>query len=364
MQDTLSPLSLLVLLLLVFSHRVHAHQFHHWYPYYRYAITIDNNQQQCFETQLPLSRWNGVNDGIDHCKFFVNCVQGNLGEIDKADMASATILLGLLPGLVSVLGLGLEEGAEGMVGRRRKRMGDSGGGEGEGESGSWLARWDWMRAVVAVLCAVSAPSVRLSEPLILVGGRREGMKQEEGSQVRQDTQQRVEEGASKDWSVYGQTQANNTTPVSTQVFPSVHTMLGRRSWLPLTVDLLLVSAAAANVLELVITLGNQTVTSWKCRWSVMPLIWLGLLAAPRLAAVLAALLMPRHIKAGKVVFAFAKVLAYMHQIFGLLVFSSCLFIGTLDALGVLVRFGVSAIVGRMVFLLEVERADARELGNS
>ncbi len=49
----------------------------------------------------------------------------------------------------------------------------------------------------------------------------------------------------------------------------------------------------------------------------------------------------------------AVILAYTHWIFGTLVFSSTLFIGTLDALGVIARYVASALVCRMILLVEL-----------
>lgn len=49
----------------------------------------------------------------------------------------------------------------------------------------------------------------------------------------------------------------------------------------------------------------------------------------------------------------ALILAYAHWIFGTLVFSSTLFIGTLDALGVIARYLASAIICRMILLVEL-----------
>ena len=49
----------------------------------------------------------------------------------------------------------------------------------------------------------------------------------------------------------------------------------------------------------------------------------------------------------------ALILAYAHWIFGTLVFSSTLFIGTLDAFGVIARYLASALICRMVLLVEL-----------
>ena len=49
----------------------------------------------------------------------------------------------------------------------------------------------------------------------------------------------------------------------------------------------------------------------------------------------------------------AVILAYAHWIFGNLVFSSTLFIGTLDALGVMARYLASALVCRMILFVEL-----------
>ena len=49
----------------------------------------------------------------------------------------------------------------------------------------------------------------------------------------------------------------------------------------------------------------------------------------------------------------ATILAYAHWISGTLVFSSTLFIGTLDAFGVIARYAVSALLCRAIMLMEL-----------
>ena len=60
----------------------------------------------------------------------------------------------------------------------------------------------------------------------------------------------------------------------------------------------------------------------------------------------------------------AVILAYAHWIFGTLVFSSALFIGTLDALGVIARYLASALVCRMIMLVEIAGIRALEEGET
>jgi len=65
----------------------------------------------------------------------------------------------------------------------------------------------------------------------------------------------------------------------------------------------------------------------------------------------------------------AVLLAYAHWISGTLVFSSTLFIGTLDAVAVIARYLASALLCRMILLVElagmrgVEEADTARLSS-
>lgn len=49
----------------------------------------------------------------------------------------------------------------------------------------------------------------------------------------------------------------------------------------------------------------------------------------------------------------AVMLGYAHWIFGTLLFSSALFIATLDAFGVIARYIASALICRMILLVEI-----------
>jgi hypothetical protein len=49
----------------------------------------------------------------------------------------------------------------------------------------------------------------------------------------------------------------------------------------------------------------------------------------------------------------AVMLGYAHGIFGTLLFSSALFIGTLDAVGVISRYIASALICRMILFIEI-----------
>ncbi|KAJ5353693.1 hypothetical protein N7541_006257 [Penicillium brevicompactum] len=144
--------------------------------------------------------------------------------------------------------------------------------------------------------------------------------------------------------------------------PSRH--FGSRALLPkhsaslaaITLKYLLASAAAANVLQNAIMLGQQTILSWKCTWAYLEIAWVFLALVPLLFAIGSVYFEGIH--AGKqnrqsgILDSLANILAAGHVVFGTVVLSAVLFIGTLDALGVFARFAASALICQLITVLD------------
>lgn len=129
---------------------------------------------------------------------------------------------------------------------------------------------------------------------------------------------------------------------------------------------LLASAAAANVLQNAIMLGQQTILSWKCTWAYLEIAWVFLALAPLGFAIASVYFETPHARnqnrLSGIFDSLANILAAGHVVFGTVVLSAVLFIGTLDALGVFARFAASALICQLISVLEYESDEvAREM---
>ncbi|KAL6803458.1 hypothetical protein J3E68DRAFT_390724 [Trichoderma sp. SZMC 28012] len=113
---------------------------------------------------------------------------------------------------------------------------------------------------------------------------------------------------------------------------------------------LLAVGAAANVLHNMITLGQQTIISWKCTWSHLELVWVFTAFVPVLFAVGAIFFKKR----ARCLNSVSNIMCAVHVVFGTLMLSSVLFIGTIDALVVVVRLTASTLVCQFITVLELE----------
>ena len=84
-----------------------AEQYHHWYGFYSFTLR-DIAGSKCYSNyttgEFPELAKYGVPNGIDVCRAMTTCLLQNLGDMDKADMQSATIVLGLTPTILAYLG--------------------------------------------------------------------------------------------------------------------------------------------------------------------------------------------------------------------------------------------------------------------
>ncbi|KAF2470422.1 uncharacterized protein BDR25DRAFT_314622 [Lindgomyces ingoldianus] len=91
-------------------------RFKHWYPFYGLLLeaALRNNCSEEYNnflhTQSPNSDWSkvGVSGGSPTNAAFtgpvISCILEALPEVTKADMAAASVLLGLMPTILAVAG--------------------------------------------------------------------------------------------------------------------------------------------------------------------------------------------------------------------------------------------------------------------
>jgi hypothetical protein len=126
---------------------------------------------------------------------------------------------------------------------------------------------------------------------------------------------------------------------------------------------LVAMAAAANVLQNSIMLGRQTILSWKCTWAYLEIAWVFLALVPLGFAIVSMHL--ERPNAGKrrnklgIFDSTANIVGAGHVIFGTVVLSAVLFIGTLDALGVFARYAASSLVCQLITVLELGESEER-----
>ncbi len=85
-----------------------AEQFSHWYSFYSYTL-LHQAGPNCYPnyttSEFPqYAKWLHVEGETNICKSMVTCLLQNIDDFDKADMQSATIILGLMPTILSYIG--------------------------------------------------------------------------------------------------------------------------------------------------------------------------------------------------------------------------------------------------------------------
>lgn len=248
----------------------------------------------------------------------VNCLFEGNGDINKADWQSAGILLGLAPTILSTLSPTMEE---------RNIL-------------------SYRRPILGLLLSIGAPSISYF---------------------------------SRVWVTKGTNRPVPSSSSSQPITPTTPALV----WVGVRYTLVLM--AAANVVE---NLGHQAILSWKCGWPWLQLMWVLLTPIPYLLGICGVRAfnkggtdsgfrkLPKAIKGelkrcfnpeeNESTHRFARFLrqaanltGFFHYVFGTLVLSSGLFIGTIDALGVLARFAASAIVCYWVAAFELKNGGIR-----
>lgn len=316
-------------LMALLLHGGHAKQFEQFYPYYQQSLTIMENTTECHKNYaLDIQRWGASDPNV--CKSMVNCLMTNNGDINKADWSSALVLLGLTPTILGQLGSTLKE----------------------------KARLSFQSPVLGFLCILGAPSIPFERPWT--------------KKNSPDTPPRNHFASEERWIFH---------PVSSRRQGRGETIpKWMMAWIALKYPL--AAAAAVNVLQNVITLGQRTIISWKCTWSHLELAWILTALVPVLFAVVAVFFewrkdrrpsslssasgknRKRHDKKDILPILFdslSNIICAVHVIFGTVMLSSVMFIGTLDALGVVGRFTASTLVCQLVTAFELKETE-EEIG--
>lgn len=97
--------------LTLFLHGSNAKQFEHWYPFYKWTLTGEEGAPTCLKDYGDAVERLGAQNSMT-CKNLVSCIYNNTKEIDKADMSSALVLLGLAPTVLGQMGPTLNQKAQ------------------------------------------------------------------------------------------------------------------------------------------------------------------------------------------------------------------------------------------------------------
>ncbi|KAJ5592175.1 hypothetical protein N7537_009079 [Penicillium hordei] len=95
----------------LFFHGSNAKQFEYWYPFYRWTLTQEGEAPTCLKDYEDAVVVLGAQNSMT-CKTLVSCIYNNTKEIDKADMSSALVLLGLAPTVLGQMGPALDHKAQ------------------------------------------------------------------------------------------------------------------------------------------------------------------------------------------------------------------------------------------------------------
>ncbi|KAJ5188151.1 hypothetical protein N7491_004476 [Penicillium cf. griseofulvum] len=289
-----------------------AKQFEHWYPFYRWTLTGEGNAPTCLKNYAREVDKFGPQHSMT-CKTLVSCIYSNTKEIDKADMSSALVLLGLTPTVLGQIGPTIHN----------------------------KAQLCFHYPVLGLLCVLGAPAMAFGMPWAKTDPR----EPPQGNAF----------ASGEKWIV-------GSTEKPAQPVPTLTRLL---QYLIRLLIYLIAAGAAINVFLNAWTLGQQTVVSWKCTSSYLELVWVVTTLAPMLFAITAYSMEGSKRTSEKKgwalwirsFYSLSNVAGAGHVIFGTLVFSSVLFIGTRDALGVVGRLTGSALVCQFITALELERVE-------
>ncbi|KAJ5921885.1 hypothetical protein N7516_009588 [Penicillium verrucosum] len=95
----------------LFVHGTNAKQFEHWYLFYRWTVTGEGKAPTCLKDYVDAVEILGAKSSMT-CKNLASCIYNNTQEIDKADMSSALVLLGLAPTVLGQMGPTLNHKAQ------------------------------------------------------------------------------------------------------------------------------------------------------------------------------------------------------------------------------------------------------------
>jgi hypothetical protein len=325
------------------------YKFQKWFPKYRTQLAA--SAARC-RTKIELyQRWEPTEDCERPCSCVVDCILEQTAENIKVNMAAAVVVLGLTPSILAMLGPSIAEAAVLTT----------------------------ERPLLSLFLALGAPAINMP---------------------RVFERPRVDDAL-----------AVRPTAVTQAIYASIRRRGAARGGIILSAsEYLLAAGALSSTIATSVQLDLRTVSGWRCNQIMMPLMWsmsggvvhLCAATALRLSADAAAgsgpaptarsissssssssssrsrpaavlswmhrqllrectpcvFRRPRLHKSvdspmADVMYWLASFFGLIHMVFGIMVFSSLVFISLTDALVVLVRYAVAASVCRVIFMFEL-----------
>ncbi|KAF2689802.1 hypothetical protein K458DRAFT_427891 [Lentithecium fluviatile CBS 122367] len=310
-------------------------KFRHWFPKYeRHWL----NASEICTTQLN-DYWT-ANRTRHHatCAVATDCILKNTTETIKSNMASAAIFLGLTPSILALIGPSVMD----------------------------LSLLSARLPILAILLALASPAVN-------------SLYCFRGAESSEEISRASTSAIARDWHHW----TKNRSPLAKTAIRLAEYMI--------------VGGLLVNTIQVSIDLDLRSVSGWRCGQMHMPLMWCLLSLAVHAMGILAVHL--RHRKpptsitfqapalpekrgflrsvrwktrimllgsrrweslargqdsrVGEVLLWLASLTGIGHMVFGMLVFSSLIFVGALDGLPVLARYAVSAAICQAIMLLEL-----------
>lgn len=319
----LTALPVLLGVVTLFFHGSNAKQFEHWYPFYRWTLTRDGAAPTCLQDYEDAVEVLGAHHSMT-CKNLVSCIYNNTKEIDKADMSSALVLLGLAPTVLGQMGPTLNH----------------------------KAQLCFQSPILGLLCVLGAPSIAF------------GMPWAKTNPIKPTTANAFASGEMWCFSwinwIFNRIFCRRMQKPAQQKEPPTQSI-----WI-LLFKYSIAAGAAVNVFLNAWTLSRQTIVSWKCTSSYLELLWVSTTLVPICLAVVATSVeRSKDTPSGskdrplwpRIFYSLSNIAGAVHVLFGTVMLSSVLFIGTLDALGVVGRLTASTIVCQFITALELERVE-------
>ncbi|OQD68150.1 hypothetical protein PENPOL_c003G01699 [Penicillium polonicum] len=319
-------LPVLLSVITLFLHGGNAKQFEHWYPFYRRTLTQEGEAPTCLKDYADAVEILGAKSSMT-CKTLVSCIYNNIKEIDKADMSSALVLLGLAPTVLGQMGPTLNHKAQLCV----------------------------QSPILGLLCVLGAPSIAF------------GMPWAKTNPIKPTDANAFASGEM--WCFSWISWAFNCIFCRRMQRPAQQTKPPTQSIWIILLKYSIAAGAAVNVFLNAWTLSRQTVVSWKCTSSYLEFLWVTTTLVPICLAVVATSVersqdTRSELKGGplwpRIFYSLSNIAGAVHVLFGTVMFSSVLFIGTLDALGVVGRLTASTLVCQFITALELERVEDTE----
>jgi hypothetical protein len=306
------------------------HKFQIWFPKYEYHWI---NASAFCKTELN-DYWTQNRSRCDAiCACAADCLLDHTTETIKSNMATATVILGLMPGIISLLGPSIAE----------------------------MSLLSAKYPLLAVLLSFASPAVNLTHLYHAPASPRRVLGTATTISVRK-------------WHTWID---GLPSLVKTAIQVAEYALAG---------------GMLANTVQVSLYVDYRTISGWRCSWMYLPMSWamsgglahlIGIVAirfrkgtspkssnnSPKSLTILAKKRVLRLLVApsnhwkcivnsqnqvmSEILFLLASLASILHMVFGVLVFSSLIFVGVLDTLPIVIRYGTSAAICQAILLLEL-----------